>query len=74
LTYFFLIKNKKILPGRIWGPSKKEGKEKLVLLGKTEMIGSRTCPRHNVEAYRSGTVLESNQFPQSLFEFLNELL
>lgn len=29
------------------------------------MIGIRTCLRCNIGAYRSGTVLESNQFPQS---------
>jgi cytidyltransferase-like protein len=29
------------------------------------MIDNRTCPRLYVGAYRSGTVLESNQFPQS---------
>ena len=50
-------------------------KKKGLLLGKNnEMIGNRTCPTQR-SAYRSGTVLESNQFPQSiLFNFQTNVL
>ena len=47
----------------------------LILLGINEMIGSRACLRTFVGAYRSGTALESNQFPQIIsYIFKKELI
>jgi len=40
------------------------------------MLGIRTCSLHLsvLGTYRSGTVLESNQFPQTFLFLFNELL